>query len=214
MRNRLLSLAVLLAGAMLPLSAAPVTFFANLSGPAEEPPNTSPATGLTLVTIDPAAHTLQIHANFSGLLGLTTVSHIHVINGPGDANTLDTAGPVATTTPSFPGFPAGVTAGTFDGMFNTLATGTYRAGFLNDSAALHPALTNVEAAELELFEAIVEGRAYLNIHTGPNPATGAAGFPGGEIRGFLAPVPEPSTFGLGAVALAGLVLLRRRRAAC
>ena len=48
----------------------------------------------------------------------------------------------------------------------------------------------------------LEGRAYLNIHTSTNP--------GGEIRSFLEPVPEPATTGLIAIGLFALVALRRR----
>ena len=52
-----------------------------------------------------------------------------------------------------------------------------------------------------------QGKAYLNIHS---PGT----YSGGEIRGFLAPVPEPAAYGM---MLAGLGLLawvakRRQRA--
>ncbi|OYW28321.1 MAG: hypothetical protein B7Z51_08260, partial [Methyloversatilis sp. 12-65-5] len=41
-----------------------------------------------------------------------------------------------------------------------------------------------------------DGKAYLNLHSSE--------FPGGEIRGFLAPVPEPETY---ALMLAGLGLI-------
>ena len=92
--------------------AAPIMFSALLSGPAEEPPNASTGTGTALVTIDPVAHTLSVSVTFEDLISPSSVSHIHVINGPGDANLADTVGPVATTTPSFPGFPASVLAGT------------------------------------------------------------------------------------------------------
>ena len=184
-------------------SAAPQIFIADLSGAAEEPANASPGTGSTQVTIDPVAHTLRVIANFSDLMGNSTMAHIHVINGPGDANILDTLGPVATTTPSFVGFPAGVTSGAYDMTFDTLASGTYRGGFVTDSAALHPALTGVEAAELELFSAITSGRAYLNIHS--------TSFPPGEIRGFLVPIPEPASLHLALASIVALSAWGRRR---
>jgi hypothetical protein len=39
-------------------------------------------------------------------------------------------------------------------------------------------------AEADLFQAIADGKAYLNIHSST--------FPGGEIRGFLVPGPVPA----------------------
>ena len=46
---------------------------------------------------------------------------------------------------------------------------------------------------------------YVNLHT--------SAFPGGEIRGQLAPVPEPSTYAmlLGGLAVVGFLASRRRR---
>jgi hypothetical protein len=61
----------------------------------------------------------------------------------------------------------------------------------------------IPEAEAALFAGIMDGRAYVNIHTGM--------FPGGEIRGFLEPVPEPATFGIASAALAALLLVHRRR---
>jgi hypothetical protein len=177
--------------------AAPITYIAYLNGPSEAPPNASPGTGTALVTIDAVAHTMSVNANFEDLIGLTTASHIHVINGPGDANLADTAGPVATTTPSFVGFPLGVSAGTFDNTLNMTLASSYRGGFISDSGG------TTATAEAALFAAIAEGRAYFNIHTNI--------FGGGEIRGFLQPVPEPAAlliFSIGAAAV-----LRRSRQA-
>jgi hypothetical protein len=179
--------------------AAPITFQAVLTGPNEAPPNASPGTGTALVTIDDAAHTLEIFIEFEDLVGSTTASHIHVINGPGDANTLDTLGPVATQTPSFIGFPLGVSAGTFQNTYDTLATASYRAGFVTDAGG------TAALAEAALFAGILEGRAYVNIHSSV--------FGGGEIRGFLQPVPEPLSVVLLGIGVAGYALRTRRRRA-
>src|SRR5512133_918681 len=82
---------------------------AHLSGPAESPPVDSPGTGFAIVTYDSTAHTLRVQTTFSGLVAGTTASHIHAPVIP----PLTTAG-VATTTPTFAGFPSGVTSGTSD----------------------------------------------------------------------------------------------------
>jgi hypothetical protein len=185
---------------VLPATAAPISFSAGLSGPAEEPANASPGTGFTLVTIDPVAHTLRVQVDFAGLVSTTVASHIHVVNGPGDLDTTDTRGPVATTVPTFPEFPLGAMSGTYDMEFNTLAALTYNPSFVIASGG------DVSVAEAQLFDAIMTGRAYLNIHTAP-----PLGFPAGEIRGFLAPVPEPATVGLCAIALGAFAVLKRHR---
>lgn len=171
--------------------AAPVVFTANLDGISEEPPNASPGIGTATVTIDPVAHTLAVDVSFSGLTGLVTASHIHVINGPGDANMSDTLGPVATTTPTFAGFPSGVTSGTYNNTLDTTLASTFRAAWITDSGG------TTATAEAALFSGISEGRAYLNIHSST--------FGGGEIRGFL--VPEPASLGL--LLVAGLLGRRR-----
>lgn len=167
-----------------------LSYSAILSGPAESPPNASPGTGIALVDYDDVAKTLTMHVEFQGLIGTTTVSHIH---GPTVNPGLLTA-PVMTTSPTFVGFPAGVTAGTYDAVLDLTLTSSYHPTFFANNGG------TVASAEIALTNAIAQGRAYWNIHSSV--------FPGGEIRGFLLPVPEPASLGLLAV---GALSLARRR---
>jgi len=184
----LLGLAILWAS---PVFAAQITFFANLTGPGESPPNTSTGTGFADVIFDSTAETLRVIVSFSGLTTGTTASHIHCCVLPPDA-----VG-VATTVPTFPGFPLGVTSGTYDQTFNLLLPDTYNPAFVTANGG------TVASAEAALTAGLLSGTTYLNIHT--------TQFPGGEIRGFLEPVPEPATMLLAGFALTGLVLQHRLR---
>lgn len=169
--------------------AAYVSYQAILDGPSESPPNASPGTGVGLIEIDTVAHLLHVNANFSGLTGNTTASHIHAATAsPGTG----TAG-VATQTPTFSGFPTGVTAGSYDNTFDTSLSATWNAAYITANGG------TPLGAEAALAAALAGGKAYLNIHSST--------FTGGEIRGFLTPVPEPAALSL--LALGG-VLLRRR----
>ena len=162
-------------------------------------PEVAGATGSGTATVvyDDVAHSLSISTSWSGLSGITSVAHIHCcVTTPG-AGTVQ----VAVTPGTLPGFPVGVTSGTYTTtpILNLTLTGTYTGSFLTS-----PGGGTVAGAEAALFAGMNSGRAYLNIHTNL--------FPAGEIRGFLTLVPEP---GLGLLLLGSgalLALARRRRA--
>jgi hypothetical protein len=186
-------LAISATNAATPANAVPLTYFADLSGVAESPPNASPGTGLAQVIIDTAAHTLEVAVTFSNLLGTTTASHIHCCTAtPG----IGTAG-VATQTPTFVDFPLGVTSGTYNHVFDLTLAASWNAPFITANGG------TPGGAEAALALGLAAGEAYLNIHT-----TFA---PGGEIRGFLAPTPLPTALPLFATGLGALGLLGWRR---
>jgi hypothetical protein len=72
--------------------------------------------------------TMQVQANFTGLLGAVSASHIHCCTAAAGSGT---AG-VATMTLTFIGFPSGVTAGTYDYTFDMhWPTSHYTKNFFN-----------------------------------------------------------------------------------
>jgi CHRD domain len=102
------ALVMTVAALMLPVPAAhasPLTFFADLTGANENPPNASQGTGLATIVLDPVAQTLQVNATFSGLGSNDTMAHIHCCQTmPGTNQNVG----VATAVPAFPavdGFP-------------------------------------------------------------------------------------------------------------
>jgi hypothetical protein len=99
--------------------------------------------------------------------------------------------------PTFPGFPGGTTSGSYHATLDSDLASTFRAGWITDAGG------TVAQAEAELFTGISTGRAYLNIHT--------YNFPGGEIRGFLVPLPELSSCAMAALGLLALTAVARRR---
>lgn len=186
--TRVLALAIIaIALASLQTAQAQV-FTANLDGPSESPPNASPGTGFGRLTIDPIARTFRIEADFTGLVGTVTNAHIH---GPTVSPLSGTAN-VMTQTPTFAGFPSGVTSGTYDNTYDMTLAATWNPSFVTANGG------TLAGAEAAFLAAVADGKAYLNIHT--------SSFGGGEIRGFL--VPEPATLLL--LPMAGLFLLRRR----
>jgi CHRD domain len=153
-----------------PVQALQFSYSGVLSGANESPSNASLGTGTTQVTYDDIAHSLRVQVTFSGLTGNTTAAHIH---GPTATAGIGTAG-VITTTPTFAGFPTGVTSGSYDNTLDLTLNSSYNASFITANGG------TTSGAETALAASLAAGKSYLNIHT--------TAFPGGEIRSFLTPV--------------------------
>ena len=171
--------------------SAIVVYTDTMAGTNETPPNFSPATGSTIVTVDDVLNTLSVDLTFGGLVGgLAAAAHIHCCVAPG------TNGPVAVP---FTGFP-GAVSGHYLNTFDLTDAGINNGAFLTSSGG------TVAGAEAALLAGLAAGKAYSNIHN--------AEFPGGEIRGFLtaASVPEPTAWALMLLGFGALgASLRRRR---
>jgi hypothetical protein len=194
-----LFLALLLVGSVVSARATVFQYTANLVGSIEVPTNNSAGTGLGFVNYDNVAHTLQVMVTFSGLTGTTTASHIHAPT-PIPLGPTSTAG-VATTTPTFAGFPLGVTSGSYSNTLDLTQASSYNPSFVSGNGG------TTASAEIALVNAIANGQAYWNIHTS------FAG--GGEIRGYLVAVPEPSIMaiiGLGTATMAVRAWKKKRKA--
>lgn len=151
--------------------------------------------GSVEVSYDTEGHLLSIEASWSGLSGTTTFAHIHCCTAtPG----VGTAG-VAVTPGTLPGFPPGVSAGSYSsGWLDLTSAATFTASFVTGFGG-----GTVAGAEEALIAGLDGGLAYFNIHT--------SAFPGGEIRGFPARVPEPHLLALLGLGFAGLAAARSRR---
>jgi hypothetical protein len=183
-------LSALLVSALVSAQAATYTYNVNFAPEV----GGSSGSGTGTVVYNDVSHSLQMTANFSGLTGTVTQSHFH---GPTATPGVGTTG-IAVGSPNLPGFPIGATSGSYNQTLDLTQTSSYSSGFLTSSGG------TAAGAELAFFNAMNEGKIYWNIHSS------FAG--GGEIRGFLSLVPEPSSlalFGLGAVIVAARRLKNR-----
>ena len=193
---------------VVPAAAATIPFSAILSPANEVPPTASTGSGTAILDLDVVAHTLRVQITFSGLVPTapagspvgTTASHIHCCLTSPFATGVNAG--VATTTPTFAGFPLGVLAGAYDNTLDLLSASSYNPAFVT-SPLVGGSVANAEAT---LINGLLSGLTYLNVHTNA--------FPGGEIRGFVVQVPEPETYALllAGLAMIGIAMRKRRRA--
>jgi len=138
---------------------------ATLLGSNEIPAANTPGTGFGIITLNRNTHEMRVSANFTGLVGTTTASHIHCcVVQPANAG-------VATTTPTFVGFPLGVTSGSWDRIYDMTQSGTWNPAFVTANGG------TTAGAETAFLAGVTAGQSYLNVHS--------VTFPGGEIRGTL-----------------------------
>jgi hypothetical protein len=146
------------------------------------------------VTIDDVTNMLTVNFSFTGLTSGTTAAHIHCCTPAPFSGTAIVATPV----PAFPGFPMGVTSGTYSMSFDMMQASSWNPTFVTASGG------TAALAETAFIAGAAAGETYLNVHTTMNP--------GGEIRSFLvAATPEPGTWALAGAALVWLGTRRRKR---
>ena len=182
----MIGFALVMVGLALPPTVSANTIYtATLSGSNETPPNASTAVGAIIVGL--SGDTLTVAELFSGLTGgPAAAAHIHCCAPIGVA---------AIVAVPFTGFPA-ATSGFYTNTFDLTQASSYNAAFVTANGG------TAATAEVALIAGLNSGLAYANIHN--------ATFPGGEIRGQLAAIPEPTTLLLLTTGLIALTAGRRK----
>ncbi len=151
--------------------ASAMTYFATLSGDNEVSPVASPASGSAVFTV--SGTDLLVEFKFADLTSGLVAGHIHCCVGP-DAN--------AGVAIGFTNLPTGETTGSYAALYDLSLSSTFIGAFLAASGG------TADLARARLLDAFDTSFAYINLHTSI--------FPGGEIRGQIASVPEPANWAM------------------
>jgi CHRD domain/PEP-CTERM motif len=190
--------AVIASGALIMATApayAATTFTSRLSGLSEIPnANNSAGTGVATAAFFNANNSIRLTGSFQNLTGLSLFGHLHCCSSR-TAN-----GAQAIDFSENPGFQLDVRSGSFDLTYDLLDATTYTAAFLAASGG------TARGARDRLFSNFNNGLGYFNIHS--------TVFRGGELRGQLAGIPEPASWGMMIIGfgLAGGAMRRRKSA--
>ena len=154
-------LALLLAGGLTASRAeGQAVSTGDLDGLSAVPPTPSAGTGTADVTVD--GDQLTVDLSFSGLTGNSIASHLHCCTA---------AGTNVGVAILFPGFPTGVTSGTYAHTFDLASAATYLPAFITANGG------TAEAARAALLAGMANGWTYTCVHSTTSP--------GGEIRSQL-----------------------------
>ncbi len=155
------------------------------------PPNISGGVGDGTFTLNDVTFEMISDVHFSLVSGIMTGA---MLFGP---TAIPYTGTASTAVGSpFTSFTNNSSIGRFTGTLDMTQAGNYDPSFLAANGG------NTAAAFAALKAAANSGKTYIDIKT--------TAYPGGAIRGFLTPVPEPTSACLLAIG-AGMGLMRRRR---